>query len=103
MGYPFSWRCGSAMAGERLLPSLFIIGAPGSVGTLWAVAGTPPVPLTAIAEEDIPPPCFINPELDSMPEAGPHINLLSDSKKWSNSIYYEMNFLARGGDRYAYS
>jgi hypothetical protein len=103
MGYPVSWRRGSAMAGDRLLPSFFIIGAPGGIGALWAVAGATPVPLAAIAEENTPPLCFLNPELDSIPEAGPHVNLPSESKKWSNLIYYWRNFLARGGDRHAYS
>lgn len=81
MGYLFSWRRGSAMAGDRLLPALFIIGAPGSIGTFWTVAGAPPVPLTAIAEEDVSPQSFPNPELDLIPEAGPHINLPRKSRK----------------------
>ena len=38
---------------QLLFPLFLVIGTPGSIGALRTVASTPPVPFTAIAEEDI--------------------------------------------------
>ena len=47
-----------------LLSLLLVVRAPGGVGALGAVAGTPPVPLAIVTQEDIHAQIFLNPELD---------------------------------------
>jgi hypothetical protein len=38
-------------AGIWLFPLLLVIRAPRSIGALWAMTSTPPVPLTGVTEE----------------------------------------------------
>jgi len=52
----------SSAGGVFLTPAFFVFLAPGSIGTLAIVAGTAPVPLAAIAEEDVHPHCFFYPQ-----------------------------------------
>ena len=53
-----------------LRPSLLVIGAPGSIGTLAAMTCSPPIPLAAVTEEYISPECFSEPELYFIYPAG---------------------------------
>ena len=53
-----------AMTG--LSPPFYILITPGSIGTFWPAAGATPVPLTAVAQEDIFSQCLLDPEANSV-------------------------------------
>ena len=42
-----------------LFPFFGILWTPGSIGTLWTMAGRSPVPLASVAKEDVFTECFL--------------------------------------------
>jgi len=62
---------------EKLFASLFVIGAPGGVGALRAVAGAAPVPFTTVAENDVHSQGFLYFEFYTMPQRWPGFHIFS--------------------------
>ena len=53
-----------------LAPPFLVFRAPGGVGPLRVAAGAAPVPLAAIAQDDVHPQPLLNAELEPVPPAG---------------------------------
>ena len=65
---------------DALCPALIIVGAPCGIGTLRVMAGTTPVPLAVIAQDDLHPKRSLESQFRFVQPSRPALNLIGHSQ-----------------------